>query len=268
MKTKIAPTRAEALGAIKNQQLRLYYQPLYASECRRFTSVEALVRWEHPVHGLLAPFDFLLAMKKLGLETKLGDWVLKTACHQLYEWKMAGLKLDRIAVNVTSRQLCQKDFVDCLMTLLDDSGVKPHELELELTEESLIHDRDQQLLHLIHRLRNLGVHVTLDDFGTGYSSISNLRHIPIDRIKIDKTYIKNMLKNPTDAIIVQAMITLARGLSLRIVAEGVESYPQLVLLLMHEGLELQGYYFSKPLSPEKAKEFLIYYQNHPFPLTE
>lgn len=259
-------TRAEVLNAVKNHELRLYYQPLYDFRTKRFVSVEALVRWEHPVHGLILPDTFLPMVEKFGVGVKLGDWVLKSACHQFQAWKSVGIQLDRIAVNVTGRQLHQKTFVDDVMSILTYNHMKPYELEFELTEEIIIHDGDDRIAQVVRRLKNLGVHIALDDFGTGYSSISYLRKIPIDRIKIDRSYIKNMLLRSSDEAIVQAIIALAKGMSLRVVAEGVESYPQLILLLMHEGLEAQGYYFSKAISAEEAETFLKHYQEHPFPL--
>ena len=224
------------------------------------------MRWNHPRLGIIQPDDFMPSILELGLIRELGYWVLSTAVQQFSAWRDEGIELDRIAVNIHVSQLHDSHFLEQLQRLLKKSKMSPHCLELELTEDIVIHDKSGKLMALLHELKKLGVHIALDDFGTGYSSISYLRQLPIDRIKIDKSYIQNILHSPKDSAIIQAIITLARSLSLGVVAEGVESYPQLALLLIHLGLEAQGFYFSKPLSSDDVANFLRYYQYHPFPI--
>ncbi len=259
-------TKAELSDAIRQGAMALYYQPLYNLSTGRFEAVEALVRWNHPSLGMVQPDDFLAGAIELGLMVDLGYWVLNAAIQQFSAWQAAGIQLDRIAVNIHASQLRDPNFLEQLQRLLKVSKMSPHCLELELTEDIVVHDKGSALVKLMHELKTLGVHIALDDFGTGYSSISYLRKLPIDRIKIDKSYVQNILHSPKDSAIIQAMITLAGSLNLGVVAEGVESYPQLALLLIHLGLEAQGFYFSKPLSSDDVERFLRYYQYHPFPI--
>lgn len=256
--------KIELLNAIKNHELILYYQPQFNLSTTKFESVEALIRWQHPVKGLLLPNDFIPIAEESGLIVKIGEWSIKKACLQNKLWRDKGLPAIRIAVNVSGRQLQQRDFVEFIMNSLQEANVEAHYLELELTENIIIHDNNKKLISAIQRLKKLGVRLALDDFGTGYSSISHLKKIPIDRIKIDKTYIKNINVNNDDTAIVKAIISLAASLNIQVLAEGVESLKQLNTLLAHECQEAQGFYFSEPLPAEGVEKFLLFYQNKQF----
>lgn len=251
--------------AIQHHELVLYYQPLFNLASGRFEGVEALIRWNHPTYGLLLPEHFIPKAAEWGLMDGVGTWVLETACAQLQAWRAAGLPLARVAVNVHAQQLHDPELLNELPRLLSKHQLTPDSIELELTEDIIIHDTDKHLISTIHALKNLGVSIALDDFGTGYSSINYLRQLPIDRIKIDRSYVANMLNNTSDTAIIQAMVTLAKSLNLKVVIEGVESYPQLAMLLTHLGLEVQGFYFAKPMKADEAATFLRYYQDHSFP---
>lgn len=259
-------TKTELSDAIRQGGMVLYYQPLFNLATGRFEAVEALIRWNHARLGLIQPEDFLPAAIEWGLIVEIGYWALNTAAQQFSAWRAQGITLERVAVNVHVSQLRDRHFLDQLQRILKIAKISPSCLELELTEDVVIHDKAGKLIDLMHTLKGLGVQIALDDFGTGYSSISYLRQLPIDRIKIDKSYIQNILHSPKDSAIIQAMITLANSLSLEVVAEGVESYPQLALLFIHLGLEAQGFYFSKPLPADDVGRFLRYYQYHSFPI--
>lgn len=258
-------TKHGLIQAIQHHELVLYYQPLFNLASGRFEGVEALIRWNHPSYGLLLPEHFISKAAEWGLMDGVGTWVLETACAQLQAWRAAGLPLARVAVNVHAQQLHDPELLTDLPRLLSQHQLSPDSIELELTEDIIIHDTDKHLIGTIQALKALGVSIALDDFGTGYSSINYLRQLPIDRIKIDRSYVANMLNNTSDTAIIQAMVTLAKSLNLKVVIEGVESYPQLAMLLTHLGLEVQGFYFAKPMKPDEAATFLRYYQNHSFP---
>jgi len=256
--------KKELLRAIKSQEFVLYYQPQFNLTTAKFDGVEALIRWRHPERGILLPADFISVAEESGLIVRIGEWVVKTACKQNKAWQKKGLPFIRVAVNVSGKQFQQNEFVEFVMQTLQKFQLKPQYLELELTENIIIHDDDEKIIHTIHRLKKLGVQIALDDFGTGYSSISYLKKIPIDRIKIDRTYIQNINANSDDAAIVRAIIALATTLNLEVLAEGVESLRQLEMLISQDCKEAQGFYFSKPLPAEEVEKFLIFYQNNPF----
>lgn len=256
--------KAELLNAIKNQEFILHYQPQFNLLSGQFEGVEALVRWAHPKHGILLPAEFIPHAEESDLIVHLGEWVLKTACLQVKHWQDKGLSTMRVAVNVSGRQFQQKNFVELVMAVLQEAKLNSESLELEITENIIIHDDDERIIQTIHRLKKLGVQIALDDFGTGYSSISYLKKIPVDRIKIDRTFIQNINEQIDDAAIVKAIIALATSLNLHVLAEGVETLQQLELLLSQECKEAQGYYFSKPLPAEEVEKFLLFHQNRKF----
>lgn len=255
---------AELLNAIKNCEFILYYQPQFNLSTTKFEGVEALIRWQHPQKGLILPSEFLPAAEESGFIVRIGEWVLETACKQIKAWQDKGLSPIRVAVNISGKQFQQQNFVENIMKILQLIDLKPEYLELEITENIIIHDDDEKIIHTIHRLKQLGVQIALDDFGTGYSSISYLKKIPIDRIKIDRTYIENINVKSDDAAIVRAIIALATSLNLQVLAEGVESLKQLKLLMSQECKEVQGFYFSEPLPAKEVEKFLQFYQNNPF----
>jgi len=250
--------------AIANQEFILYYQPEYNIGISKFDGVEVLIRWKHPQQGMLLPHQFIPLAEKSGFIVDLGNWILKTACQQMKIWQNKGLHSLRVAINVSSEQFKQRNFIAYIKNTLHELNLHPSFLELELNENMIIHDHDEAVIHKIETLNQLGVQIALDDFGTGFASISYLKRIPLNRIKIDKTFIENISTNKRDAAIVQAIIMLAVSLELRVLAEGVETFHQFQKLLAHACHEVQGFYFSKPLQAMEVENFLLHYQTRNF----
>ncbi len=245
---------ADLHHAIGNNEFFLVYQPQYDISKNQFVSIEALVRWNHPTRGLLLPIDFIPLAEETGLINQIGTWILESACRENKRWQEMGLPPMRVAVNITSQQFKQPNLVNIIKTVLNNVGLDPQYLELELTENIILNDLDSA--DKIAELRKVGVFIALDDFGTGYSSLSYLRNIPIDRLKIDQSFVKNISINREDEIIIQAIITMAHGLNLEVVAEGVETQNQLNFLNSQHCGEIQGFYFSKPLLSDDLEFFL------------
>jgi diguanylate cyclase (GGDEF)-like protein len=237
---------SELRHAINNYEFFLCYQPQIDLKTNKLVAVEALIRWDHPERGILPPLDFIPTAEETGLILPIGEWVLRTACEKNKAWQNAGLLPIRIAVNVTSQQINNIRFLETVKTVLNDVKLDPQYLELELTESTLINN--PHTIEIINALKDIGVYIALDDFGTGYSSLSYLRNIPLDRLKIDRSFIQNILTNHGDEIVVQAIITMARGLNLEVLAEGVETKKQMDILKSKNCNEIQGFYFSQPLS--------------------
>ena len=237
--------------AIVNEEFFLCYQPQVDLASEKVVAVEALIRWNHPVKGVLMPADFVPLAEQIGLIIPIGEWVLKAACKQAREWLDQGLSPVRMAVNVTSKQLNQYNFVKTIVDILNEAKLDPSSLELELTENTIL--ESETSIEMIHSLKNLGVHLALDDFGTGYSSLSYLRNIPLDRLKIDRSFIQNIQVNHKDEAIIQAIIDMARSLGLEVLAEGVETKSQLDFLKTKKCGEIQGFYYSKPLTSKELE---------------
>jgi EAL domain-containing protein (putative c-di-GMP-specific phosphodiesterase class I) len=212
--------------------------------------MEALVRWRHPTRGMIAPTEFIPLAEETGLINPLGDWVLRTACAQLQEFIRAGLPPLRVAVNLSVRQLLQKDFAASVEAVLADTGLAPHLLELEITESTLM-ENAQDTLTALHRLHSLGVRLSIDDFGTGYSSLSYLKRFPVDIIKIDRSFVRDVPQDADDMAIVTAIIALAHSLRLEVVAEGVETEAQLAFLRGRNCDLMQGYHLSPAIPAEQ-----------------
>jgi EAL domain-containing protein (putative c-di-GMP-specific phosphodiesterase class I) len=249
MQTDIAERNAleRELGtALIRGEMLLHYQP-QVTGADQIVGAEALVRWKHPQRGMVSPAEFIPLAEQTGLMLPLGDWVLRTACAQLASWshrpETAFLQL---AVNVSASQFAQADFVSGVLAILEQSGADPSRLKLELTESMLAHDLDD-IIAKMTALRAQGVRFSLDDFGTGFSSLSYLHRLPLDQLKIDQSFVRNMSTSPKDAAIVQALITLSRNLGLEVIAEGVETSEQRKLLADGGCPIYQGYLFSKPL---------------------
>lgn len=243
---------SELRRAIDEEQLVLHYQPQLELTGGRLTGVEALVRWQHPEWGLLAPAEFIPLAEDTGLIDALGDWVLRAACRQWLQWQADGAAPPRVAVNVSARQFRRADFVPHLEQTLAGSDMEPRCLELEFTESLLIRTEPRFIAGL-ERLRALGVQFTLDDFGTGYSSLTYLQRFPISRIKVDGSFVRHIPADRDDMAITAAILSLARELDLRVVAEGVESAEQLEFLRRHGCHEIQGDYVARPMP---AAEFV------------
>jgi len=232
--------------ALKQQQFELYYQPKFHGPGRRIQSVEALIRWRHPERGLVPPDQFIPLAEETGLIVPIGEWVLREACRQARAWQDQGLPCVRVAVNISAVQFRRHDLVDTVQWALTQAGLDAQYLEIELTETAVMSDPEDSV-EILERLSRMGIVVSVDDFGTGYSSMSYLRRFPIDKLKIDRSFIANVATSADDAAIVQGIISLAHSLRLRVVAEGVETREQLAFLQRHGCDQYQGYYFSKPL---------------------
>jgi EAL domain-containing protein (putative c-di-GMP-specific phosphodiesterase class I) len=236
-------------------QLRLYYQP-QLDVARRVVGVEALLRWQHPLRGLVAPDDFIPLAEDTGLILPIGRWVMETACAQIKTWENdAHTRELQIAVNVSARQFRQPDFVTQVKNVLADSGANPVRLKLELTESMLLEDVKDTIAKML-AIKQLGVRFSMDDFGTGYSSLSYLAQLPLDQIKIDKAFVCNLPGVTKDETIAKAIITLGLGLNMNVIAEGVETESQRQFLEAHGCHEYQGYLFSRPLTIEALEVFL------------
>jgi diguanylate cyclase (GGDEF)-like protein len=241
--------------ALEEKQFLLHYQAQVVGEVR-VTGAEVLVRWQHPQRGMVAPADFIPLAEKTGLILSLGHWVLQTACAQLSLWasrpEMADLSL---AVNVSAHQFRQPDFVDQVLAVLHETGANPQRLKLELTESLLVHDV-QQIIEKMFALKARGVGFSLDDFGTGYSSLSYLKRLPLDQLKIDQSFVRDILIDPNDAAIAKMVIVLAESMGLAVIAEGVEIEAQREFLARLGCHAYQGYLFSRPLPLEQFEAFM------------
>lgn len=239
----------ELRSAIGLGQLELFYQPQIDSR-ERMTGVEALLRWQHPQRGLLAPNDFIPLAEETGLILPIGQWVLEAACAQLKRWSDdASCSALKIAVNVSARQFRQDDFVDLVQAALESSGANPRRLKLELTESMVLEDVENTIEKML-AIKQLGVGFSLDDFGTGYSSLSYLARLPLDQLKIDQSFVRGLPGAKSDETIIRTIIALGRGLSMNVIAEGVETVNQRDFLEAHGCDAYQGYLFSAPLPIE------------------
>lgn len=240
--------------ALNNNELILCYQPQYDLKQYKLGAVEALVRWQHPEKGLLLPIDFVPLAEETGLIVSIGEWILRKACLQNKAWQDAGLPPIRIAVNVSAQQIKQQNFVEIVKTVLEETKLKPEYLELELTENVIISSMD--VINTATALKELGVTIAIDDFGTGYSSLSYLKKLPLDRLKIDGSFIKNIKTEDDDEVIIRAIISVANNLHMEVLAEGVETKNQLDFLMNQHCNEIQGFYFSKPLMAKELEKLL------------
>jgi diguanylate cyclase (GGDEF)-like protein len=241
--------------ALEREEMEVYFQPLIDVESREVVEVEALARWQHPDLGLVAPMNFIPLAEETGLIVPIGDWVLRTACAQVKEWQRAGLPGLRLSVNLSGRQLGDDQLLDSVGGALLKSRLRPRDLGLELTEGILM-QADEATMQRLDGLKKLGVRLSIDDFGTGYASLTYLKHFPLDGLKIDRSFIKDITHRPEDAAITRAVITMAHSLKLQVVAEGVETERQLLFLREHGCDAAQGSLISKPLPPDGFEKFL------------
>src|SRR3984885_7843888 len=238
-------------GALLRSEFLVYYQPIHDLKADRVTGFEALVRWNHPLRGMITPLNFIPLAEETGLIVPLGDWVLRTACSDAAGWSQDVC----VAVNLSPAQFKSRNLVPSVVLALEDSGLSARRLELEITESVLLHDSDATLATL-HKLRSLGVRISMDDFGTGYSSLSYLRSFPFDKIKIDRSFVSELATRDDSMAIVRAVAGLGKSLGISTTAEGVETSEQLALLRAEGCTEVQGYLFSPPRPAEDVERML------------
>ncbi len=249
----------ELRKALDAKQFSLNFQPLYDSN-NKIINAEALLRWHHPERGWISPAEFIPLAEETGLIVSLGDWVLRETCRQLKAWETTAadnmhFSLPLVAVNVSPKQFRQPEFVTQISAILDEYKISPNRLELELTEGIVIADVDDTI-NKMNALQSLGIHIAIDDFGTGYSSLAYLKRLPIDVLKIDQSFVRDIEVDKDNSVIVETIISMARHLGLNITAEGVETAEELKFLTSQGCNTFQGYYFSKPLT---AGEFAAFY---------
>jgi EAL domain-containing protein (putative c-di-GMP-specific phosphodiesterase class I) len=236
-------------SALQREEFRVVYQPKIDLATREVIGAEALIRWSHPKLGMVGPSRFVPVAEDSGLVGQIGEWVLRTVCGQIHLWQGEGVTLP-VAVNVSARQFQQADLVELVIAVLSETKVPPHLLEIELTESAVMQDGEASVVAL-ERLKGFGVQISIDDFGTGYSSLSYLKRLPLDVLKIDQSFVRDISSDPNDAAIVRAIITLARSLGMKVIAEGVETEAQLAFLNAYGCQYAQGYMFGQPLPPDE-----------------
>ena len=246
---------ADFRRAMVNGELQIYYQPQIDNATGAIVGVEALARWLHPERGFVPPSRFVSIAEESGLIGQLGEWVLRTACAQNRKWQEDGIVKIPVAVNLSALQFHQKDLVELIVGILHETGLEPRYLELELTE-GIIMKNAESTIATLNALKKAGVLLSIDDFGTGYSSLSYLKRFPIDKLKIDQSFIRDVATNENDALITTTIISMGHNLRFRVIAEGVETAEQISFLKEHQCDETQGYYVSTPLPPEKLVRFI------------
>ena len=232
--------------ALEQQELRVYYQPVHDLKTSRLIGVEALVRWEHPLRGLVPPGEFIPIAERTGLIAEIDAWVLEQACWQMCQWQSAGVHLSFVAVNISSRLFARPELYTLVSTVLTDSGLDPALLELEVTESAVMED-SQGALEQMHRLRALGLRLAIDDFGTGFSSLLRLKQLPVQKLKIDQGFVAGLPEDNDDVAIVRAVIALSQSMGLQVHAEGIEHIEQAQFLLDFKCDLGQGYWFGRPV---------------------
>lgn len=242
--------------ALERREFVLHYQPQVEAETGKTIAVEALIRWQNPERGLVAPGEFIPLAEDTGLIVPIGEWVLRTACSQCKSWQKLGFPQARVSINLSARQFQQPNLVQLIADALAGSKLDPNCLELELTE-NVVMKNPEQAAATLRRLKEIGVRISLDDFGTGYSSLSYLKNLPIDGLKIDRSFVRDLTSDPNDAAIIMAVITLAHSLKLKVIAEGVENEEQLSFLRLLRCDAVQGYFYSRPMPAEAVREWLF-----------
>jgi diguanylate cyclase (GGDEF)-like protein len=241
--------------ALERQEFTLHYQPKVNLKTGEITGAEALIRWTHPVRGPVSPAQFIPVAEDCGLIVPIGNWVLHEACKQARAWIESGLPVGNMAVNISAMEFRDEKFLEGVFTILEETGLDPGCLELELTE-SVLMKHAESTESILRALRARGVLLAVDDFGTGYSSLSYLRKFPINALKIDQSFVRQITTAPDETTIVAAVISMGRSLKLRVIAEGVETQEELAFLQARQCDEAQGYYFSRPVLPEQFAKLL------------
>jgi EAL domain-containing protein (putative c-di-GMP-specific phosphodiesterase class I) len=251
--------------AIERDELVLNYQPLVEARTGRILGLEALVRWRHRERGLISPAQFIPLAEESGLIVPIGEWVLRTACAQCQLWRSNGLPHLKVAVNLSARQFREHGLDEMVTRIMQEVGLEPEALELELTE-SIIMQSSHDTLAVMQRLSELGVTFSIDDFGTGYSNLAYLKRFPVDVLKVDRSFVKDIPDDLDDAAIADAIITMAHSLGMQVIAEGVETEQQRVFMRSHGCDAMQGFFFSRPLPVEEVSQLLKH--QSPLPLTK
>jgi len=241
--------------ALEQNQLMLHYQPQVSLKTGELVGIEALIRWQHPLHGLIPPCEFIPLAEETGLIVPIGKWVLQEACKQRKVWEQMGFHEFPIAINVSVRQFEDDHLIDYISNLLDETGLEGHHLELEITE-SIMQNLENSTI-ILNKLKDLGVLISIDDFGTGYSSLSYLKHLPIDKIKIDKSFVDDIIYHTNQGIMVKTIIDMGLNLNFAVIAEGIETDEQLHFLKENDCKIGQGYFFSKPIPAEQMDRYLL-----------
>ena len=241
--------------ALTRDQFTLHFQPQFDLNSGQIVSGEALIRWNHPHKGMVMPGDFIRLAEEIGLIVPLGDWVLRAVCRHNRLWQDQARPPLRIAINLSARQFSQNTLPETIARALAETGLPPSSLELEITESEMM-QRSDETLGALQELHDMGVSISVDDFGTGYSSLSYLKQLPIDRLKIDKSFVRDISTDPDDAAIVSAIIAMAHHLKLKVVAEGVETEEQLAFLRAHRCDEAQGFHLARPMASEEFSRFV------------
>jgi EAL domain-containing protein (putative c-di-GMP-specific phosphodiesterase class I) len=242
-------------GALDLREFFVHYQPRKDLRTGRITGVEALLRWRNPTLGLVAPADFIPLAEETGLIVSIGQFVLCEACSQAAAWRADGLPPLQMAVNLSTRQLADPELPAQIAAILSGTGLPPGQLELEITE-SMVMERPERTVVLLSRIRDMGVRLAIDDFGTGYSSLAQLRRLPIDALKIDRSFVRDLPEDDGDKAIAEAIIAMARKLKLTVIAEGVETQAQEDFLRAQDCDEIQGYHFQRPAAPDLIEQLL------------
>jgi len=241
--------------ALEREEFFLVYQPQVDARSGQITGMEALLRWQHPDLGLLGPDKFIALAEETGFILPIGEWVLQSACRQNKAWQQQGLPSVRVAVNLSAKQFGQYHLDEMISATLMETGLEPEWLELEITESAIMKNAEQTSI-ILRKLKEMGISLAIDDFGTGYSSLAYLKHFPISRLKIDRSFIQDITTNPDDAAIAEIIIAMAQTLKLSVIAEGVETRAQMELLSFNNCIEMQGFLFSRPVPAELFAEIL------------
>jgi diguanylate cyclase (GGDEF)-like protein/PAS domain S-box-containing protein len=242
--------------ALERREFLLHYQPKVSLATRKITGVEALIRWQNPELGMVPPGDFIVVAEESGLILPIGEWVLRSACEQVKRWHDQGLTPVKLSVNLSSKQFRRGPLKDTLARVLAETGFDPHCLEFEITE-SVLMDGSAEVSAVLAELKDMGISISVDDFGTGYSSLSYLKRFPIDTLKIDRSFVRDIPGDQDDAAIVRAIIAMSRSLRMKVIAEGVETEEQSQFLRAEGCDEIQGYFCGRPVPPEEFQQMLL-----------
>lgn len=244
--------------ALEGEQFVLYYQPKVDLKSGQIYGAEALIRWRHPEFGMISPLDFIPLAEKTGFIIPLGEWVLRTACKQIKMWEQQGVTALTVSVNMSMLQFQQKHIVETIQSIITEASVRPEQIELELTE-TIFMDNPDHTLKILRELQQLGIRLSLDDFGTGYSSLSYLQNIPLHYLKLDKSFIHDIVSDFKKQMIFKSLVVIAHNLNMKVVTEGVETDEELQIIRQHKCDLVQGYIYSPPVT---AECFIELYHKH------